>query len=79
MNKRKERKKSVGEKKKKEKKVGNEKIRKRLCGKTKKYLGKGGGGTYSGVCKRSLYILYIYIYILWTRPRDASRDGFLRK
>ena len=43
MNKRKERKKSVGEKK-KEKKVGNEKIRKRLCGKTKKYLGKGGGG-----------------------------------
>ena len=42
MNKRKERKKSVGKKKKKrkeKKKVGNEKLGKSLCGKTKKYGG----------------------------------------
>ena len=41
MNKRKERKKSVGkkEKKKRKKKVGNEKLGKSLCGKTKKYGG----------------------------------------
>ena len=39
MNKRKERKKSVGEKKRK-KKVGNEKLGKSLCRKTKKYGGE---------------------------------------
>ena len=45
MNKRKERKKSVGEKKRK-KKVGNEKLGKSLCGKTKKnvFVCLGGGG-----------------------------------
>ena len=54
-------------KKKKEKKVGNEKIGKRLCGKTKKYLGRGGGEHIAAFAKdRYRFYIYIYIYIVDT-------------
>ena len=44
-----------------------------------KIFGEGGGGEHIAAFAKDRYIFYIYIYILWTRPRDASRDGFLRK